>query len=187
MNFLLYKILNHKKYIVICMLTIFFISFCFGLYINQYSSNEIKSFFQTLFVLNKEQNYYQIYLLQNLFIIFITTYLNTHYFGSFIILFILFLKGIQFAFSFIYIFNTISFTPSIVISLICQCLIECVFLIIAILPNILLSLQSLIITFIQKEIFDYKNIFNYKLNIIISLFIIFFISLLIKIYLLNII
>jgi len=177
--------MNHKKYLFIVFFTILFIGFLFGLFEYQYCSNQIKSFFQTLFIIKKEQDEYPIYLLQNTVILFLNTYLSSSYLGFIGILFIVFLKGIQIAFSFIFIF-TLSIEPTSILLIILQLIFEVLFLITSSFTNILLSLQTLIVTFLIEDNFDYKNILNYKLNGIIGVLIILIISLLIRVYLVDI-
>jgi len=53
------------------------ISFLYGLYEYQFCSLPIKGFFETLFILKKEQNEYPLYLLQNTIFIFLNTYLSS--------------------------------------------------------------------------------------------------------------
>lgn len=185
MNFFLHKLMNHKRYLFIIFFTIIFAGFLFGLYEYQSCSNQIREFFQCLFVLKKEQNEYPIYLLQNTVIIFMNTYLSSSYIGFIGILFIIFLKGLQVSFSIMYVL-TLSLKPLSILFVIIQLFFEILLLIISSFPNILLSLQTFIVTFLIEDNFDYKNILNYKLNSIICVLIIFIISLLIRVYLVDI-
>lgn len=177
--------MNHKKYLLIIFFTILLTGFLFGLFEYQYCTNQLRNFFQCLFIIQKEQNEYPIYLLQNTIIIFLNTYLSSSYLGFIGILFIVFLKGVQIAFSIIYIL-TFSLKPLSVLFIILQLLFEILFLITTSLTNILLSLQTLIVTFCIEDNFDYKNILNYKLNGIIGILIIFIICLLLRVYLVDI-
>ncbi len=187
MDFFLHKLINHKKYLFIMFCCILSISFLYGLYEYQFCSLPIKGFFETLFILKKEQNEYPLYLLQNTIFIFLNTYLSSSYLGFLGIFFLLFLKGIQISFSFIYIINQIKLTPLLILLTILELLCEIILLFITILPNVLLSLQTLLVTFYMEDNFDYKNIFNYKLNIIIIILIVFIISLFMRIYLIDMI
>ena len=186
MNFFLHKILNHKKYLTIVFFTLLLSGILFGLYEYQYCSNNIISFFRTLFFVKKEQTEYSLYLIQNILIIFFVTYLNSSYIGFIGAFFIVFLKGIQISFSLIYILS-FNLSPLLILIVIIQLLLEIILLLLLFFPNVLLSIQTLIVTFITEDNYNFKSILNYNLNSLIIILIVFVVSLLIRVNLINII
>lgn len=186
MNFFLHKLINHKKYLIIIFFTFLFSGVLFGLFEYQYCSKQVISFFKTLFFINKEQTEYSIFLIQNIIIIFLFTYLNSSYLGFIGILFLVFLKGIQISFSFIYVLS-FDLTPISVFLILLQLFFELLFLLLLFFPNITLSFQTLIVTFFIEDNFNGKSIMNYNLNSIIFVLIVFIISLLIRVNLVEII
>lgn len=184
MNFFIYKLINKKRYSFIAFITIFLIGSIFGFIEYNYCNNDIITFFQTLFYVEQNQMKYRTYLYQNVFYIFISTYLNSSYIGFFGISFLLFLKGVQFAFSFV---NMISFqfSSGVILIIILEVMIELLFILILFVPNFQLSLQNILVSFLSKDNYNYKNVLNYNLNTIIVSIVVFIMSLFVRLYLIN--
>lgn len=184
MNFFLYKIINNKKHTLIIYFTVILFGFLFGLIKSNSSNNELIGFFQTIFYVDDNQQKYQLYLYQNIFYIFINTYLSTSYIGFFGISFLLFMKGIQLSFSFLYLLN-ISYNQIIIFIIIIEFLLEILITFISFAANFKISLQNIPITFLSKDNYNHKSVLNYHLNNLILVLFILVISLLVRMYLID--
>lgn len=184
MSVFLRQFIDHKKYILIACLTVLLCGFFFGIYQYQISSPFIKNVFHNLFYLNKEgyQNNYQLYLIQNGLYIFIATYLSTSYLGHAGLLFLLFLKGIQISFSLLFIFHEIKLTILICFIIFIESFIEIVLCLCMSFMYIHISLYVTQVTFFIESNFNYKSMLNYKLNCLILSLILFFGSLVFRLY-----
>ncbi len=184
MDVFLQKFIDNKKYILIAIITVFIAGILYGFYQYNHSSHMVKVFFENLFHLNLEnyENKYQFYLIQNLFLIFICTYLSSSYLGHIGILFLTFLKGIQLSFSIIHIYITVSLSFITIILLFIEILIEIVLCIVLSLYHIHISIYVTLITFYIEQNFNIKSMLNYRLNNLIASLIIFIISLAFRLY-----
>lgn len=184
MNYFFHKLINKRKYGCIIFFTILSISTLWGFIEYKHCSNELKQLFQSLFIIENDKAKYQLYLIQNLFYIIISTYFSTSYLGFFGLSTLVFLKGIQISFSFISLYQ-IQITPTLIIILLIQIILEIILLLLCFLPFFRLSLQTLIVNFYIEDNFSYKSILNYILNYIIIIIIVFILSLLSRIYLIK--
>lgn len=183
MSIFLRRFIENKKYIIIMLLTMISTGFLFGLYQYHISNDSIKQFFSCLFYLNDEtvaQNY-QFYVIQNGIYILICTYLSTSYLGSFGLLFFAFLKGIQFSFSLISI-SSLSIHFIAIVLIIVEFLLELLFCLFMNTICLHISFYVTYVTFLEKQIFDVKNMVNYHLNCLIGSLLIFSLALVFRIY-----
>lgn len=183
MGIFLRRFIENKKYIVIMLVTTFLMGFLFGLYQYNRTDDTTKHFFSCLFYLNDDsltQNY-QLYVIQNGIYILICTYLSTSYLGCFGLLFFSFLKGLQFAFSIISI-SSLSIHFLTIILIIVECLIEIMFYLFMNTICLHISFYVTYVTFLEKQIFDIKNMINYHLNCLIGALLLFSLSLVFRAY-----
>lgn len=184
MSIFLRRFINNKKYIIIMLITTLLMGFFFGLYQYQLTNESTKSFLSHLFYLNDEaftQNY-QYYVIQNGLYILLCTYLSTSYLGCAGLLFLSFLKGIQFAFSILFFNSSISIRFVAVVLIIVEVLIELLFYLFINTICLHISFYVTYVTFLEKQVFDIKNMMNYHLNCLIGTLLIFLLSLVFRAY-----
>ena len=184
MSVFLRRFINHKKYILILMSTVFVGGFLFGFFQYSLVNQDIKDFFQNLFYLNCEgyQNQYQQYVIQSGVYILICTYLSSSYFGHVGLLFLLFLKGLQLSFSFVYVFSHIPVSFVLIVLLCVEMILEIAICFILNIVCIHISIYVTLITFYIEQNFNIKSMINYRLNNIIITLILFSLSLAFRIY-----
>ena len=184
MNVFLRRFLSDKKYILYMITVVFVLGLVFGLYEYSNCQTGIKDVFQNLFYINHEKytNRYQLYLIENGFYIFVSTYLSTSYLGHLGMLFLVFLKSIQISFSLIYVFSIIPFQFLYLFLILLEMLMEIVILYIGAYMAIYLSSNVTFITFIHEGNLHIKNTLNYRLNYLIYILIAFSLSLALRIY-----
>lgn len=185
MNVFFQRFLENKKYIIISLLCIYCVGFIFGCLQYNHTSKNIQELLQYLFYIKNEnyQNHYQLYVIENGIYIFICTYLSTSYLGSLGIYFCCFLKGIQFAFSSIYINGLIEFHFLVFLLIIGEFIIEVMMMLAMNTIYIHISIYTAYVTFCVEHNFRAKSMFNYHLNGFILALMLFFIALCYRVYL----
>lgn len=185
MNVFFQRFLENKKYIVITIISFYCMGMLFGCFQYNSTSNDIKEMMQYFFYIENEkiQNHYQLYVIENGIYIFICTYLSTSYLGSLGIYFCCFLKGIQLAFSMIYMNMIIDFNFLIFILLLGEFVIEFIMMITMNTIYIHISIYTAYVTFCVEHNFKAKNMLNYHLNGFIFALIFFFLALCFRVYL----
>ncbi|MEG0275489.1 MAG: hypothetical protein RR630_00525 [Coprobacillus sp.] len=184
MGVFLNRFIGQKKYIIICCLVILVLGCSFGFYQYHLSSQTVIDFFKGLYYLNTDnyQNNYQLYLIQNALYLMICTYLSTSYIGSIGILFLLFCKGIQIAFSLYFVFTTIPLSLLVVLFVIVETIIEIALCIFVSYMCMHISTYVALVTFYLEQNFNSKSMLNFQLNSLIGALILFTIALCFRIY-----
>ncbi len=184
MSVFLNHFLQYKKNIFIIISVVFICGLVFGFYQYKNSQDIILNYMQNLFYLNSEDyfNQYTLYLIESILMIIICTYLSSSYMGFLGILMIVFLKGMQISFSFLYVFTTIITSIFIIISLIIETCIELGLIYFLSLNCIYVSLYVAYVTFYSKQQLDIKGVINYLLNFLIISLILLTISLSFRVY-----
>ena len=98
------------------------------------------------------------------------------------ILFLIFMKGIQIAFSLIYTFSIIEVQLLIVLLLIMELIIEVLFVCIVSSMGIYLSIYVCLIAFYLEQNFHIKNVINYRLNHLIASLLLLSVALALRLY-----
>lgn len=178
MSVFLRRFINHKKYIMICMICLMVCGFLFGFYQYHQGNVQMIDLLRYLFYLNVEDfsSHYQLYLLQNGLYIFLCTYLSSSYLGH-IGLLLLFLKGMQISISLIYVYISVKMTLILWVMILIEILLEIILCLCMNMMCIHISLNVAQVTFFIEQNFNMKSLLNYKLNCIIMSLILFFISL----------
>lgn len=184
MSVFLRRFLNNRKYILLAMVTVFISGCLFGFYQYHFSSQPIKDFFEKLFYLNIEgyENNYQLFVIQNGAYLLISTYLSSSYLGHAGILYLLFLKGIQIAFSCLCVFTTVPFSFLVLLLIIFEIILEILLCFITGYMYIYISVYVTMVTFCVEQNFNIKSMMNYKLNCLICGLIIFSLALVFRVY-----
>ncbi|MFR7591404.1 MAG: hypothetical protein ACLUVC_08180 [Longibaculum sp.] len=184
MSVFLRRFIEHKKLIMIAMITVFSCGLLFGFYQYHLSNQMIKDYFSHLFYLNVEgyENQYQLYVIQGSLYIFICTYLSTSYLGHFGLLFLLFLKGLQLSYSFIFVFTTVPISFLLFLFLVLETILEISLCFAMNFICIHISIYTTLVTFFVEQNFSMKSMLNYKLNCIIIALVIFSLALAFRIY-----
>lgn len=184
MSVFLRRFIENKKYIVIAMVVVFLSGCTFGIYQYTLTTQGVKDFFQNLFYLNIDgyTNNYQLYVIQNGLYILICTYLSSSYLGHIGLLFLLFLKGIQLSFSFIYLLSLIQISFLVFLLIVIEIILEVILCLCMNLMCIYISIYVTQVTFFIEQNLNMKSMLNYKLNCFIISLIIFSLSLAFRIY-----
>ena len=183
-NAFLCRFIDQKKFIFITLTIVLLCGFSYGLVKYHSFQKYIQFFFQNLYYLNDEKylNQYQLYLFQNAFYILICTYFSSSYIGQLGILFLTFIKGIQFAFSLLYVLNIVQISFLIIIFILIETLFEILFIYSLNSMCMHLSFYVTLISFYLEQNLNIKSTLNYRLNSLIISLIIFSISLAFRIY-----
>lgn len=179
------RLLDNKKLIFLCISITLIISYLFGMFWYTHTNSIFKDLLKQLFYLNDSNysNNYYLYLTQNGLFIILSTYLSTSFIGYFGSLFLVFLKGMQFSYSFIFTFSSIKPSFLLVFIILLEIILEIIFIYIISYMTINFSIYNMLITFYIKENFDNKLIINFMLNYLIVCLFMLCILLLFRIYL----
>ncbi len=178
------QFINHKKYIIILLGTVFIIGFFFGFYQYSLTNQTVKDFLKNLFYLNTEsyQNQYQLYVVQGSLYILICTYLSSSYYGHLGLLFLMFIKGMQVSFSLMYVFSIVPVSFLLILFLLMEIIIEIVLCFVLNTTCMHISIYVTIVTFYIEQNFNMKSMMNYRLNNLILTLICFSIALAFRVY-----
>lgn len=178
-------LLDNKKLILLSVSIMLLLSYLFGFFWYSHTNETIKSFFNHLFYLSDSnyQNNYYLYLMQNGCFIILSTYLSTSFIGYFGSMALIFLKGIQLAYSFMYVFSEINISFILVFLIFIEVSLELIYIYIISYMTINFSIYNLLITFYIKENFQYKLIINFILNYLIVCLVMLCVLLMFRIYL----
>ncbi|WP_028043731.1 hypothetical protein [Candidatus Stoquefichus massiliensis] len=184
MSVFLRQFINHKKYIIILLGTVFIIGFFFGFYQYSLTNQTVKDFLKNLFYLNTEsyQNQYQLYVVQGSLYILICTYLSSSYYGHLGLLFLMFIKGMQVSFSLMYVFSIVPVSFLLILFLLMEIIIEIVLCFVLNTTCMHISIYVTIVTFYIEQNFNMKSMMNYRLNNLILTLICFSIALAFRVY-----
>lgn len=184
MSVFLRRFIDHKKYIIILLGTVFIMGFIFGFYQYSLTNQTIQDFLKNLFYLNSEgyQNQYQLYVIQGSLYILICTYLSSSYYGHLGLLFLVFIKGMQVSFSLIYVFSVVQVSFLLIIFLFIEIIIEIVLCFVLNITCMHISIYVTIVTFYIEQNFNMKSMMNYRLNNLILTLICFSIALAFRVY-----
>lgn len=178
------RFIDHKKYIIILLGTVFIMGFFFGFYQYSITNQTVKDFLKNLFYLNNEsyQNQYQLYVIQGSLYILICTYLSSSYYGHLGLLFLMFVKGMQISFSLIYVFSTVQVSFLLILFLLVEVIIEIALCFVLNTTCIHISIYVTIVTFYIEQNFNMKSMINYRLNNLILTLICFSVALAFRVY-----
>lgn len=184
MSVFLRRFIDHKKYIIILLGTVFIMGFIFGFYQYSLTNQTIQDFLKNLFYLNSEgyQNQYQLYVIQGSLYILICTYLSSSYYGHLGLLFLVFIKGMQVSFSLMYVFSVVQVSFLLIIFLFIEIIIEIVLCFVLNITCMHISIYVTIVTFYIEQNFNMKSMMNYRLNNLILTLICFSIALAFRVY-----